>query len=183
MQWLQYRIIRSKTYATVEGSPARKKLSPVLYKHVKDMAKTQLPPFRTIMVLEDALYLKDKPLARKLYKGLDKEAAFENPEVYAQMGRVALALGDYQQSGEFYFKAQAQVGARDKKRKYFIAGLKSLQQGNLLNKAIKEAESRVGDLINDQDTLFFLTKLALAANKPALAERYIKQAIKRVKAQ
>ncbi|MGR5513717.1 hypothetical protein ACPV4Q_22725, partial [Vibrio diabolicus] len=47
--------------------------------------------------------------------------------------------------------------------------------GNLLDEAMTEAQRRVGPLIDDTETLRFLTRLAQACNRPDLADQYARR--------
>lgn len=102
----------------------------------------------------------------------------QDEQFYVKLARLALGYGFYQQSADYYFKAEQMSASYMKRKEFYIAGLKSLQSGNLLQKAMIAAEQHINGLADDQDVLVFLTRLALAANKPQLANNYITTALK-----
>ena len=88
----------------------------------------------------------------------------------------ALAGGDYRGAANIQFKLMENT-PQSMKRKYFMAGVRTLQSGNLLNEALAEAETHLGTLANDRETLIFLSRLALSANQPGVAQQYIRRAL------
>ncbi|WP_414056658.1 hypothetical protein, partial [Staphylococcus aureus] len=87
-------------------------------------------------------------------------------------------VGEYRAAAAANFAAQATATSLDEQRRYFIAGLKALQSGNLLDDAMTEAQRRVGPLIDDTETLRFLTRLAMACNRPDLADQYARRLLR-----
>jgi tetratricopeptide (TPR) repeat protein len=101
-----------------------------------------------------------------------------DPKVAANAAAVALSLGEYRRSAELYFLAQARETGLDARRKWFLAAIKSLQAGNLLDEAIAAAEKHVSGLEDDRETLLFLARLALSAQKGVRAETYLKRLLR-----
>ncbi|WP_428852770.1 tetratricopeptide repeat protein [Imbroritus primus] len=91
------------------------------------------------------------------------------------VGEMALGTGDYRSAAQAMFAQQAAADTLPLRRRYFIDGLRVLQSGNMLDEAMRQAEARLGDLRNDAETLRFLTRLAMSANRPDLAERYARR--------
>ncbi len=91
------------------------------------------------------------------------------------ISEMALGSGNYRVAAQAMFEQQASATSLPVQRRYFIDGLRVLQSGNLLGDAMRQAETHIGDLRNDAETLRFLTRLALAANRPDLAERYARR--------
>ncbi len=56
--------------------------------------------------------------------------------------------------------------------------MQTLQSGNLLDEALAQAERHGGKLLDDPEVLRYLTRLALAANKPEQASRYVERLLK-----
>ncbi|MGO4332774.1 tetratricopeptide repeat protein [Cupriavidus sp. 2KB_15] len=96
----------------------------------------------------------------------------------AQAASAALAGGDYQQAAEALFSAQARATDPAEQRRLFLAGLKTLQSGNLLDQALAQAEQRGGKLLDNAEVLRYLTRLALAANRPEQAARYVERLLR-----
>jgi hypothetical protein len=55
--------------------------------------------------------------------------------------------------------------------------VQALQSGNQLNEALLAADQQLGSLARDRETLRFLTRLALAAGRPDVADRYARRLI------
>jgi len=175
--WLYYQIVRIETYATPEVSPMRgvglKKMQEMLGQLINHITSGS----QLVVLANDAIALGKPDMALLLYQRMLNVDLDENVRVYVKAAKFALSQGDYRLSSELYFIAKNEATTVEDKRMYLIAGLKSLQSGDLLVEAVNAAEKHVGDLSDDRATLIFLTKLALAANKPELAEKYVKKAI------
>lgn len=95
----------------------------------------------------------------------------------AVAAELALGKGDYRTAAAFYFQGMAAAASRDEQRRLFLNGIKTLQSGNLLQEAVAAAEKYHQPLSGDRQTLLTLTRLALAANRPDLAQRYVRRAL------
>lgn len=96
----------------------------------------------------------------------------------AEAAAMALSLGYYERSASFYFMAQSRETDINRQRQWFIAGLKSLQSGNLLVKAVVEAERNIKGLADDRETLLYLARLSQASRRGDLAEIYLKRLLR-----
>jgi len=177
--WLYYQVIRTETYATPEISYARIKGLKKMRDILQRLAVGHLPPNDLLQLADDALSVNDPRLSIAIYKKVIamKITPTQSSEVYARAAKNALAYGEYEICAKLYFLAQQQSTTLDKKRKYYMGGLKALQSGNLLDKIMDVAQQHLGELKNDQATLLFLNNLAIAANKPGVAETQIKKAL------
>lgn len=90
----------------------------------------------------------------------------------------SLALGEYESAAHLLFAAQRLSPDRVARRGYFLRALRTLQSGNLLRKALAEADRRIGDLADDEETLVFLARLALAADDQARAQEYVRRLLR-----
>lgn len=88
-----------------------------------------------------------------------------------------LAAGNYRAASEAYISFIPQRKSLPEKRRLFIAALASLQSGNMPLDALSLGERQIGPLRDDRETLVFLTRLALAANRPEIAQKYVKRAL------
>ncbi|MSM38413.1 MAG: hypothetical protein GJT30_02140 [Geobacter sp.] len=89
----------------------------------------------------------------------------------------ALAAGDYRKSAQLYFDAMASEPDQLQRRRLYLKGVRTLQAGNLVEEALAAADQYMGAIQVDRDTLIYLTRLALAANRPAKAQEYVKRAL------
>ena len=101
--------------------------------------------------------------------------AERDPKWFEQTARAMLGAGDYRLSAQLWFGARTRAADRDSARAYYLEGLRTLQSGNLLAEAIAVAETELGDLANDEETILAVVKLALAAGRPDVAERWMKR--------
>lgn len=131
---------------------------------------------RTLQELAaQAAHLHEPELAAQIYRRLASEGQSVSHQWFAEAAKLALADGNYGLAAELYFTAQDRAPSRTLKRDYFIAGLKTLQSGNLLPQALQAADKHVGELADDPETLFFLANLARSANDLNRAEGYVKR--------
>lgn len=134
---------------------------------------------RTLQELAtQAAHLQDPDLAAQLYRRLSTDGRGISHQWFAEAAKLALADGNYGLAAELYFTAQNRAPSRTLQRDYFIAGLKTLQSGNLLDQAMEAADQHVDGLADDPETLFFLTNLARAANDMPRAESYVKRLLR-----
>lgn len=96
----------------------------------------------------------------------------------AKLAEAALAHQKYEAAAQAYFAAYDTALLLDDKRQYFLAALNVLESGNMVARACDEGEKRVGDLIQDPQTLRYLLNLARQANRTDLATRYARALIK-----
>jgi polysaccharide biosynthesis protein PelB len=92
--------------------------------------------------------------------------------------RSMLGLGEPQVAAELYFAARSAAGTRREERRLFLAALNALQGSGQAAPALEAAERELGTLAADTETLEFLTRLALAADRPDLAQRYARMLLK-----
>ncbi|MEM5274814.1 tetratricopeptide repeat protein [Cupriavidus taiwanensis] len=115
---------------------------------------------------------------RRFYAALASQdrnnAAFWN----RQLAQMAIAGGDYRDAANALFAQQAAAATLAERRALFLKAVQTLQSGNLLDEALAQAERHGGTLLDDPEVLRYLTRLALAANKPEQASRYVERLLK-----
>lgn len=95
-----------------------------------------------------------------------------------QLAEIAVSGGNYRDAARALFAAQARAGTLAEQRALFLKAVQTLQSGNLLDEALAEAERHAGRLLDDPEVLRYLTKLALAANRPEQAAHYVERLLK-----
>ena len=120
----------------------------------------------------------DADAAKVLYSALGRRDPANADFYNKQLANIALAGGNYRDSAQALFDAQARSKNLYEQRTLFLQALQTLQSGNLLDEALVEAERRGGKLLEDAEVLRYLTKLALAANKPDVAAKYVERLLK-----
>lgn len=86
--------------------------------------------------------------------------------------RAMLGLGEAGLAAQLYFAARDSASPRSEQRRLFIAALDALQGTGRPALALQAAQRELGALATDTEVLEYLTRLALAANRPDLAQRY-----------
>ena len=103
-----------------------------------------------------------------------------NPGFLAQ-ARSAASVGTtpdyYRERARGFFRSMKESDSVAKRRVFFMKGVKSLQAGNLPVEALAEGEANIHGLESDRDTLLFMTRIALAAGKPGIAQRFVSRAL------
>lgn len=94
--------------------------------------------------------------------------------IFETRANSALALGQYQISANYFFRAQEREKEIAAQRRLFKAGLDTLMSGGLYAEAIAAAKDHLGPLEHDVETLRYLARMALAAGQPTEASRYAK---------
>lgn len=128
--------------------------------------------------LTDARKLGDQLTASRIEGLLQAAAGQDDDSASAEIAaKLALAKGEYRRAAAFYFKGM-QAARADQKRDLFLAGVRALQSGNLVQEALAAAEQHLHkELASDSTVLKFLIRLSLAANRPDRAQQYARWAL------
>lgn len=173
--WFEYDILYKETYAQPERSPQRAQLAEALRRQLLALLEQPLAIDRLITLSQNALAAGDNATAKLIFaRILQKDAAMGDGDA-ARLAAQSLGLGDYDSSAAFYFQAMEAVTNLDAKRDYYMQGLRTLLAGGHYEQMLAAADRYIGPLSNDKQTLLFLTRLAQSANRPAAAQRYVKQ--------
>jgi polysaccharide biosynthesis protein PelB len=130
------------------------------------------------MLAQQARALNDNELAGRYYTELVQSDPAHSGDWLVALAQTQLGSKQYRAAARAWFDAQDRATSRDQRRAMFIAGLHALQSGNDLTAAMQAANTHLGDLADDPETLRYLATLALAAGRPDLAERYVKRLLK-----
>lgn len=128
----------------------------------------------------DAVRVGDSASAQRLQallKPVNAVAIAAAPSAPASGASAAIARGDYRGAAEFYFAAMQKSSGLRQRRHLFLSGVRALQSGNLMAEALAAGESRINGLTEDRETLLFMARLALTANRPDRSQIYIRRAL------
>jgi len=89
-----------------------------------------------------------------------------------------LALGESDLAARLLMRALAEAQPYADKRRLFIQALRTLAAAGRYDEALAAAEMHLGELAGDTQTLEFLTRFALAAGRPDVAQRYAKMLLR-----
>jgi hypothetical protein len=175
-EWIRLALAEQAFHATPAGAPARDALLAQLQDQLRVLVQQKwLTPQQLDMLGARALAEDAPDVALAAFRRLHVAPATLAGERYAQAARGALGLGDYWLSAELLFIAMDRSTSREAQRAYLMQGLRNLQAGGLLTMALAAAERRIGPFGHDIALLKFLARLAQAANRPDIAERYAKR--------
>ncbi|HEY3598862.1 MAG TPA: tetratricopeptide repeat protein, partial [Paraburkholderia sp.] len=171
---LRLSVAEQRTFAIPEADPRRAPALADLREHLSAAAHFEWAPRDLAWLAERAAAAGLPALATRLYTRLSADDPKDRQRWDTQITRYALQVGDYRTAADAWFRQQAVAQTRDEQRRCFIAGIRTLQSGNLLNDALAAADQHLGTLANDPATLIVLLNLARAANRPDLVNRYAK---------
>ncbi len=168
-------IAQQRAYAALPDTPERKQyLAQVA--ELLDQAATRRWTVQELEALAvQARQVNAQQAAARFYQQLAKADPANMDYWNRQLADIALAGGNYRDAARALFEAQQRATSMAEQRNLFLKGLQTLQSGNLLDEALAAAEQHGGKLLDDPEVLRYLTKLALAANRPELASRYVER--------
>ncbi|NOV24683.1 tetratricopeptide repeat protein [Cupriavidus necator] len=171
-------IAQQRAWAALPGTPEREQ-NLVQLRSLLDRAAGRRWPLADLQALAtQARQAGADEAMRRFYTALASQdrnnAAFWN----RQLADLAIAGGDYRDAANALFAQQAAATTLAERRALFLKAVQTLQSGNLLDEALAQAERHGGKLLDDPEVLRYLTRLALAANKPEQASRYVERLLK-----
>ena len=177
-QWLEYRLDYAEYSSLTDSNPLKQQAKAHLIHAISQLNNSSLTTTQILDLAESALAVKEIALVKAIYPKLDSVKHELSVGEYVQAAKLALAVGEYEQSSNYFFKAQTLSPELSLKREYFRLGVNALQQGNMVQHALEKAEEKVVGLPLDRETSMMLVRLALAANQPNVAEKYIQRILK-----
>ena len=178
---MRYEALRQQLLALPAGSSEWKRFQPLFAEQIDQLLAQK--PTRSEMekVLADAQGTGDSTSAQKLKALLkpygDAPPAPKPDNTPAARAAAAIAGRDYRAAARIYFAEMQGSPAARQKRHYFLAGVRALQSGNLVAEALTAGELHINGLAGDRETLLFMARLALAANRPDRSQFYIRRAL------
>ncbi|MCP5175344.1 MAG: hypothetical protein H6996_09595 [Moraxellaceae bacterium] len=136
------------------------------------------PQERLEKFAKNAFDFGDTQLAKELYYQLIFSAKTVNVEWFANIARLYLAQQQYRAAARSYLQAMPYTTTFAQRKQFFLSGVKALQSGNLLPDAVDAGQTYAGMLLADTEVLEYLTRLALAANRPDIAQYYVSLLLK-----
>ncbi len=179
LQLIQYQIIRTRTFALRAHSVARSAQEQILEQWLFVLKNAPYLTAKEAAFLgHDALALNLPQLALGFYKQVLHSKQTMPASFYAQAGKAALFVSDYQTSADFYLMAMQRYQSKAQKKKSFINAINSLSAGGLPGQALELAQKHINSVPQDKDLLLFLVNTALRGNQPKTAEEYMTQIIR-----
>ena len=175
---LQYELRRQQLEWLAAGDPGWNRALQQYAEQVETMHQAGATGRELVRYLTDARRLGDQQTASRI-EGFLQAAADQgdDPDSAEIAAELALTKGEYRRAAAFYFKGM-KAARGDQKRDLFLAGVRALQSGNLVQEALAAAEQHLhGELAGDSTVLKFLIRLSLAANRPDRAQQYARWAL------
>lgn len=171
---IELEILRRQAYVHFPGTPERAAAIRNLIIRLREAATIEFSATQYQYLADLARELDQTSLYVELCRKLAKRDPASASRWFAKAAQAALREGNYRDAAALYFDAQANAKALPEQREYYLLGLRALQSGNLLADALEAARAHLPGLEHDRRTLIFLVKLALAAARPDVAERYVR---------
>ncbi|MDL1863443.1 hypothetical protein FBR04_20820, partial [Betaproteobacteria bacterium PRO7] len=172
MALLEVDIGLREAYALAHDDARRERLLGELRAQLDAMTRTAWPASMEVELAERAAQAGAFDAAAFWHERLLARDAQLSANAWEAAARRMAALGASELAARLYFRAQSVATRRDEKRRLFVAALRTLEGAGLYDAALAAAEVQLGVLGNDTATLEFLTRFALAANRPDVAQRY-----------
>lgn len=169
---LQFDALAGQMQGETSDSPLRKTLLMQLWKLARI---SQMTASRLMLLANEAEAQGHQALAQAAFDKLIATTPDEAPRWLERAARLALAQGQYEIAANRHFQALVQARGLQQQRYFFLAGLRTLQAGNLLPQAVKAARQYGYPLRDDRETQLFLVKLCRAAGDLDEAERYARR--------
>ncbi|MFM0014331.1 tetratricopeptide repeat protein [Paraburkholderia sediminicola] len=168
-------LAQQRLYSLKAGDPARDARIRELDALLREAVPYRWNNEQLGMLAQQARALSDNELAGRYYTELVQSDPAHSGDWLVALAQTQLGDRHYLAAARAWFDAQARAATRNQRRAMFIAGLHALQAGNDLTEAMQAANTHLGDLADDPETLRYLANLALAAGRPDLAEQYVKR--------
>lgn len=171
-------IAQQRAYAALPDTPERQRYLAQVTALLDEAAGRRWTVAELEALAVQARQVNAQRAATRLYQQLAKADPAHTDFWNRQLASIALAGGNYRDAARALFEGQQRAASVAEQRDLFLKGLQTLQSGNLLDEALAAAEEHGGRLLEDPEVLRYLTKLAMAANHPEQASRYVQRLLK-----
>lgn len=175
---IELRCDEQRAFAAAPNSPERTELLARVAEQLNTAAQLDWDPAQLEALARQALSVGAPAIAARYRERLAQADPARREYWQREAAQQWLAAGDYRRASAAQFAAQAAAGNRDAARSAFIAGVRALQAGNLVDEALAQAQAHVDGLSDDRQTLEVLLQLARAAQRPDLVDRYARALMK-----
>ena len=172
---LTYSLLELRANAATPGSAQAQVLRAQL---VAGLQERLTQPWSTpdlLLFARKATALEQLPLAQRFHGLIRFDADGDRAPWFEEAVRTAIWAQDYVGAATLHQRAMALHPTVERKRWHLREALRILQSGNLLGQALTLAQSHADIVSDDRALLDYLTRLALAANQPAVAEGYARR--------
>ncbi len=167
-------IAARRTFALAESDPGRAAALDDLRARIAAAAAYEWSARDLQWLAEQAAASGVPRLAMSFYTRLSEGDPRGRQQWDTNVARYALQVGDYRAAAAAWFRQEDAAKTLDERRRCFLAGIRVLRSGNLMDEAVTAADAHLGALADDPSTLVELVNLARAANRPDAVDRYAK---------
>lgn len=172
---LAYSLLELRANAATPGSPQALALRAQLIAGLTERLTLSWATPDLLLFARKATALEQLPLAQRFHSLIRFDAEGDRAPWFEEAVRTAVWAQDYAGAATLHQRAMDRAPTAERKREHLREALRILQSGNLLGQALALAEARADVVGNDRALLDYLTRLALAANQPAVAEGYARR--------
>ena len=142
------------------------------------MARETWPTKDLLYLMREARAVGARAVTRLYTNRIAASASGLPPQALAEAAQAALGDGEYSGASQLLLIARSRAATHELRREYYRGAVAALQAGNRPADALALAEANLGELAGDDETLLFLTRLALAAGDPAKAQVYMRRLLR-----
>lgn len=161
-----------REWRSAQGTAAAAELRARLREQVQALLADERDPAAALALLPQAVALGEEEVAAQWLQALATGDRRLPATLWEAAAMQALAQSRHLLGAQLLLRARDAERGLAQRRRLFLAALRAAQAGNALQEALALAERHLGELIVDPETLEFLTRLALAANRPDVAAHY-----------
>lgn len=136
------------------------------------LARSDLPAEVGLLLAQRAAALGAGAVVNDWYARLLRQAPPLPAAHWEDGARLLLAAGEHRLAARLFLQASLAAPAAGERRRLFLQALRTLQAASLFDEALALADAHFETYAADTEVLEFLTRLALAADRPEAAQRY-----------
>lgn len=172
---LAYSLLEQRANAATPGSEAALALRAQQIEALQDRLLMNWSTPELLAFARKATALEQLSLAQRFHAKIDFDSEGDRAPWFEEAVRTAVWAQDYTGAALLHQRALQITPSPERKRMHLREALRILQSGNLLDAALAVAQQHSEIVGNDRALLDYLTRLSLAANRPAQAEGYARR--------
>ncbi|NNM59043.1 MAG: hypothetical protein HKM04_04445 [Legionellales bacterium] len=175
--WLNFELNLNLAYQKKVGTLDRVEAENKAYTYLTQLIPIEMSQPSLDTLATAALGLNHPESAILIYQKILNLYPIQSKSMLVQIAHTALMSGSYQLSGDLYFKVAHMAKTLPETRKYILLGLQAYQADQLYTVGFNQLAAFQNPYLIDSHMAMVLTKFALAANRPDMAEKYVKQVL------
>ena len=177
LRWADFLIIRHQVYNSKPNTAEHISYLRQLRQITASLAHTNLNPEQLKLVADASLTVGQVKPAFEIYKQLSDRHALMTVEDFFKAGIIAGQSNVPIESAKFYREAYLRATTKEDKAKFALNVIEALWAGNKVQEAFDFSQHLPDDMFSDRETLTYFSRLALAVNRPEIAEKYAIRAL------